>query len=358
VAKIVIFVYSLDEKDPVFSHQAEIVRQIAQSFVKCTVLTLQTSPSIANLPDNVKIVRVPWYSASKFRRFINFLVALIPEVLKEKPKCVFSFMTETQSAIAGLPLRLLSIPQILWFAHRSNSFRYRLAYCFSNLILTSTTGSVPKIKRKVKVVGQMIDSVQFKFKGEEIVEQIQEYKFVHIGRLDPSKGIETICKVFEDIKTNLPNAELSFYGKETDKFAGRLEALRTMLVGTSLQGQIKFEGNVARQEIPSILTSASLFIHCYEGSLDKALVEATMVGLPVITCNSEYHNEFGFWNTESLHLDDPTEILLSEFRSIENLESSALLDKLKSRREEAAKRHSLEHWSEVVLGLLHNPKVV
>jgi len=48
--------------------------------------------------------------------------------------------------------------------------------------------------------------------------------------------------------------------------------------------------------IPKTLLEADCFIHAFEGSLDKTLVEATFSALPVITINNEYRQIFGSWN--------------------------------------------------------------
>ena len=59
---------------------------------------------------------------------------------------------------------------------------------------------------------------------------------------------------------------------------------------------LKFTPYISRDLIPKTLLEADCFIHAFEGSLDKTLVEATFSGLPVITINNEYRQIFGSWN--------------------------------------------------------------
>jgi len=352
------FVYSLDELDPVFSHQVSVVRKLSPYFSTCTVFTFQNSHDMADLPKNVKAIRVPWSSASRSHRVFNLLRLLFKEVWGERPNLVFSFMTETQSAIVGPFLRIIRVPQVLWYAHQSNSLRFKLAHMFSNIVLTSTAGSIPRVTSKVRVVGQMIDSEQFIFKHDSRSKNTTELKLVHVGRLDPSKNIETICQVFEQINKFLPNPTLHFYGKASIKYLERLEITKSAFSDAISKKRIVFHGSLHREMIPSMLSSYDFFIHGYEGSLDKSLVEATLVGVPVITCNLEYHKEFGLWNLRTQNMVEIGEILLSEFEGIARLDKSELLRILENRRLKAVACHSLEHWAQSVVTTLQTSKIV
>lgn len=352
------FVYSLDELDPVFSHQVSILRKLSPYFSTCTVFTFQNSHDMADLPLNVKAIRVPWSSTFKINRVFNLLRLLFKEVWGGKPNLVFSFMTETQSAIVGPFLRIFRVPQVLWYAHQSNSLRFKLAHIFSSIVLTSTAGSIPRVTSKVKVVGQMIDSEKFIFKHGSSPKDTSELKLVHVGRLDPSKNIGIICQVFEQINNFLPNSTLHFYGKASIKHKERLETTKSAFSDAINNKRIVFHGSLHREKLPSMLSSFDFFIHGYEGSLDKSLIEATMVGVPVITCNVEYHREFGLWNSKTQNAGDVSEILLSEFEGIKRLNKSELLRILENRRLKAVACHSLEHWAQSVVTILHTSKIV
>ncbi len=63
------------------------------------------------------------------------------------------------------------------------------------------------------------------------------------------------------------------------------------------------------------LQTYDCFIHSFQGSLDKTIVEATFLGLPVITINNEYRNIFGSWNLTNKgmnnSLKDEAQLLLN-----------------------------------------------
>jgi hypothetical protein len=73
--------------------------------------------------------------------------------------------------------------------------------------------------------------------------------------------------------------------------------------------------------------------------LDKALLEATISGLPVITLNREYVEIFGRWNKSTFHLD-----LRSELTALQRLNESEITSELIQRSALVRENHSLNSW--------------
>jgi hypothetical protein len=80
------------------------------------------------------------------------------------------------------------------------------------------------------------------------------------------------------------------------------------------------------------------FFHAYLGSLDKTLVESTMLRVPVISINPEYIKVFGKWGVG----DDLT--LGGEYRAMRNMRQEEIDQELLRRYKIAQKHHSLENW--------------
>ena len=111
-------------------------------------------------------------------------------------------------------------------------------------------------------------------------------------------------------------------------------------------GWLNFKDSIPRSEVSVELLKYDCFIHAYTGSLDKALIEATMVGLPIATINSEYLVEFGSWSKVS-------QVTLSEELDAINGESSENLgSELFNRRKICEEKHSIAHWSESLKDIL------
>jgi hypothetical protein len=101
--------------------------------------------------------------------------------------------------------------------------------------------------------------------------------------------------------------------------------------------------------LPEILQTYDCFIHSFQGSLDKSIVEATFSGLPVITVNNEYREIFGSWNLVDSgmnnSLKDEAQLLLAlngENRQIE----------IDRRFKVAYVEHELNGWVERLFSIL------
>jgi hypothetical protein len=111
-------------------------------------------------------------------------------------------------------------------------------------------------------------------------------------------------------------------------------------------GQFTFKAPVIHSQIPNLLKGFNLFLHAFDGSLDKTLVEATMAGLPVATLNIEYLEIFGCWGTG-------VEIgLESEISAITNMPRATLAKELVRRRKLAVESHSIENWVKQLVRIL------
>ena len=116
-----------------------------------------------------------------------------------------------------------------------------------------------------------------------------------------------------------------------------------------INGWLIFKNSILRSDAPKILKENDAFIHAYQGSLDKTLVEATLVGLPVVTINIEYLKEFGNWD-----LSNGFHVTLSEqIQYLKSLPAKDLEKELNIRREIAVEKHSLDKWIERLVKVLN-----
>jgi hypothetical protein len=103
-------------------------------------------------------------------------------------------------------------------------------------------------------------------------------------------------------------------------------------------GWLEFEGSIPRALFPEKMAKSGCFFHAYIGSLDKTLVESTMLSVPVVTINPEYINIFGSWsNSEPVSL-------ISEYRALKSLDFADLNTELNRRHLLAVRSHSLANW--------------
>jgi glycosyltransferase involved in cell wall biosynthesis len=173
-------------------------------------------------------------------------------------------------------------------------------------------------------------------------------KYVHFGRLDKSKRISEIVDTIREERTLDPKCSLTLYGSPSTPES-------FIYINRILQeSQASSDGNwlilhpaVPRNSISSLLLDFDVFIHAYLGSLDKTILEATFVGIPVVTANPEYLAIFGSWNpTGFISLQNEIEVLRT-------LRHSEVVSVLNSRYTLAQKKHSLANWSYQVAQILN-----
>jgi hypothetical protein len=101
--------------------------------------------------------------------------------------------------------------------------------------------------------------------------------------------------------------------------------------------------------LPEILQTYDCFIHSFQGSLDKTLVEATFSGLPVITINNEYRKIFGSWDLTDRGVDNS---LKNEAQLLLKLDGDKRQSEVDRRYEVALEQHELTGWIDRLVSIL------
>ena len=335
----------MDENDPILSQQNQVVSRLVDYYAKVTVITGRIG-QYQEFP-NLTVINSNWIEGKNITNALRFLYKTIPILIWKRPQVIFSHMTEVQSFLISLISYFLRIKHFLWYAHKSRSFFLWWNHKLLNGIITSTLGSCPIGGSKIHVIGQAVDSLQFPLRKLRNLEII---KLIHIGRFDRSKNVSLIIEEVQSARKSLPKLMLTLIGSssnsEEQKYA---DAIQIKSRSAVMGGWLNFKSSVSRSDTPSILKNNDCFIHAYQGSLDKTLIEATLVGLPVVTINFEYHAEFGSWDNTG-----KTQTTLSEqIQYLSTLPADNLASELMLRREIAVEKHSLERWIEKLMKVLN-----
>ena len=336
---LVVINYSMDETHPIFSHQIQAVNELSKYFRKVIVITGSIGLSINH--DNVEILSTDWKQNRRILSVIRYLAKIIPVLLQERI-IVFSHMTEVQSSIIAPFTKLFGIPHWLWYAHKSKSVYLNWCHFWLNGIITSTPGSCPIESHKVYSVGQGVDARLFPFSQNR--KAFAQYPLVHFGRFDSSKNIHEILEACAalinlgmDLRfTQLGDASSDFNLKYSHEITDKYSDLNW----------VNFLPSIPRSEVAVFLDNFFAFIHAYRGSLDKTLIECTLLGLPVVTQNSEYLNIFGTWSNTC----NPS--LVEELLALIGSDPDLLRAELSRRNQIAIQDHSLTRWAERISVLM------
>ena len=344
-SNLLVINYAMDEKSQVFSHQIELVNQLSAKFDQITVLTAQVG--VCNTEKNVKVISFDWVQGKRVSSLIRFLKIFVKTIRSEKFTVLFSHMTSVQSAFISPITRIIKLKHYLWFAHTSNGNFLKVSRLLSDGIITSTPGSCPLTGSKVYPIGQSINSKKFRKKNSNI----QPIKnLVHIGRFDPSKNIKEIVYEVKKLRSNFPDLKLEVIGSPSSDIYKDYELNIKAEFNSEVQlGWLKFTPHIPRSSLPEILQTYDCFIHSFEGSLDKTIVEATFSGLPVITINNEYRKIFGSWNLIDTGMNN---FLKNEAQLLLNLDGSKRQSEVDRRHEVAVEQHDLTGWIDRLVSIL------
>ncbi len=344
-SNLLVINYAMDEKSQVFSHQIELVNQLSAKFDQITVLTARVG--VCNTEKNVKVVSFDWVEGKRVSSLLRFLKVFIKTVRSEKFTVLFSHMTSVQSAFVSPITRVIGLKHYLWFAHTSNGIFLKVSRLLSNGIITSTPGSCPLKGSKVYPIGQSINSQKFRKKNSN-TQSIKN--LVHIGRFDPSKNIKEIVYEVKKLRSNFPDLKLEVIGSpSSDRFKDYESNVKAKFNAEVQLGWLKFTPHIPRSSLPEILQIHDCFIHSFQGSLDKTIVEATFSGLPVITTNNEYRKIFGSWNLIDTGMNNS---LKDEAQLLLKLDGDKRQSEVDGRYGIAVEQHELTGWVDRLVSIL------
>jgi len=326
--------FAMDLSDPLLSHQAIAVDELSPFFNHIYVVTGRKG--IFASAQNITVHSCEWKPGKNLRNVFFFLVTTLKILVTERIQVVFSHMTDAQSALIAPITKLIRTPHYLWYAHKHYSHYLKWSSLWVDGIVTSTQGSCPITGKKVATIGQGVDTELFAFADHRLISNM---RLLHIGRFDRSKRIHEIIAAVASIRETHSHVTFTQIGSPASvaaqAYARQVEVESKNGVSS---GCVEFLPSVPRSQIPSIFSNFDIFIHAYDGSLDKTLIEATLSGLPVVTTNQEYIQIFGTW------ADSKNASLLAELDVLLQIDSSALGAELSRRRQIAEINHSLSAW--------------
>jgi len=334
-SRLLIYNYSMSKTSQVFAHQATLAEKISLNFTRTSVLTSDSDDLQINDPKGkLKIQSINWRHNQSVTNILKFYYYTFRFIFLFRPTHVFYHMTDVHAALAAPIFKMLGTRQVLWYAHANGSLFLRIAMNFVNCVVTSTPRSFPNWKPSVTCIGQAVDINMFSFTSKEFS---KPPKLIHVGRLDKSKNIDDILSWARDSIRRRESCDLTLIGEPTLENIEYWASLEQKYYKEFELGLFNWIPSTPRRELPEKLRKFDVFVHAYRGSLDKAVLEATALGLTVISINKEYIKEFGCWST-----DVPS--LRSEFASLIKCDKRNIMENNFGRRRRVEQNHSKDNW--------------
>lgn len=340
--------YRIDSADQVLSHQRGVVRSLSEYFDKIIVLTGYYDG--VPVAQNVEIRSTSWDSNHRVRSIIVFYRALFSILANNKISAVFTHMASYRALLASPLFWVKRLSHTVWYAHASFGAHLKLLNIFGALFVSSTPESFPsKRNLPVNFIGQGIKPEEFPFVSRE---EFHSNKFIHLGRFDISKRIDHMISTLSLLREQNPDLTFTNFGTSSS-IANSVYAdeIRQGLANQNISDWVSFAPAISRADIAAVLNQYDIFMHAFEGSLDKVLVEATLTGIPVITVNRAYCRIFGTWGECS----QKDVSLLQEVQAFSKKTNRQISQILEQRRDIALTEHSENQWvdqiTKIVLGL-------
>ena len=157
--KLLIITQKVDENDQLLGFSINWFRRFADKFDFIYVLCLEKGKF--DLPENVKVVSLGKDSgASKLVQLLNFYKNIW--LLRKQYDSVFIFMNAIWVVVGWCSWKMLNKKVFLWYAHKTITWKHRLAVKLANGVFTSTSEGFRIKSKKVMIVGQGIDMDFFK----------------------------------------------------------------------------------------------------------------------------------------------------------------------------------------------------
>lgn len=220
-------------------------------------------------------------------------------------KFLFSHLSEADGiyvhmgsifAIASFPLaKLFNKKLVLWYAHGALPWKLKIAEKLVGSIVTSSADGCRLKSKKIKVLGQGIDTELFKPISEVRPPRVfghQRFQLLYAARLVPVKGHATLIEAINILvnQRNVNDIKLMIMGTPLLELEKEyLADLKELVAQYKINNNIEFLAGASHAKIPKYYREADLFVNpSSTGSLDKVVLEAMASGCLVLTCNEAY----------------------------------------------------------------------
>jgi glycosyltransferase involved in cell wall biosynthesis len=292
--RVLMITQKVDLDDDVLGFTHAWVNKLAERVAQLHVLALSVGRH--ELHDNVTLYSMgKGQGAGRLRRFVNFNRVVAPLVLRCQVDVVFVHMAPLYAILAAPWAKLVRVPMVLWFTHKSVNWKVKLAHWLVDRVVTASAESFRVSSDKVVVTGHGIDTKVFK--PAEGLRAERPFTVLSVGRISPIKDYETLVGAADILVNREEHRDFRFVvvgGAGTAEQEEYVHHLRELVKASCLEAHVEFVGSVPHGRVADYYRQASAFVGTSRtGSLDKAGLEAMACGLPLLTCNEAFTHVLG-----------------------------------------------------------------
>ncbi len=291
---ILIITQKVDEQDDLLGFFVDWIGEFAKHFDRVFVITLAEGKY--DLLDNVSVYSLgKERNNSKIARFFNFykyLFKLVPQ-----SSVIFAHMSPV-FVIASWPVAVIYRRRIiLWYLHRSVTFRLKVAEKLCYKIVTAAKESLKFTSDKILETGHGININKFRTDRSWSEGQL---KILSVGRISKIKNYETLLNAVKILKDKGIDFGLKIIGQPVMapdfEYFEHLKLLKEKL---NLGDTVQFLGFVPHNKIYDYYKESNVVVGLTpEGGIDKTILEGMASGCIVLTSNKANQKYFGSYTDE------------------------------------------------------------
>lgn len=266
--KMYIFNLATDETNPVLAFSIQWLIAFDQEVEKIQVYSTHVRQH--SVPNSIKIVEI---GGGNFKaRLCGFLVLMraLREIGKgRKSALVFHHMSPRTAWIIGPFLKLLHVPQGLWYSHSASTKELRLGAWFVDRVFSTSYETLPIQSKKSIFTGHGIDLKFF----PEFTQLKRKSAILSLGRISRIKNNEALIRAVSNSRAK--DREVHLIGPVFESEA-YLESL--FKLGKQLNVEVKYLGEVEHDLVGEVLRQYQI---CYTGNpntVDKSVIEGAISG--------------------------------------------------------------------------------
>ena len=287
--RLLICTQTVDRNDPFLGFFHRWIEEFAKRCEQVNVICLKEGKH--ELPENVRVHSLGKESASWRRRIpafarrirYTFRFLALAWKLRREYDAVFVHMNQEYVLLGGPLWRLWGKPVALWYTHKSVTRTLRAAVKMTSRIFTATPESFRISSPKVRIMGHGIELARV----PKIPSAGSALHIVTVGRISESKGVREMIGALDALAARGIDFTFDFVGASaTDADEVYAARMREEVSRRSYASAVRFVGAVPHGELAAYLARADVFLHLSDtGSMDKAMLEALVAGVPVVTSN-------------------------------------------------------------------------
>ncbi len=290
-----LYIYNLetDKNSRVLSVGHQWIQCLSEEFQH--VYVFSTHVGTTELPENVIVKELGGGSAkSRVVHVLRLYKSLFYLFKNRRHAFVFYHMSTRSMFFLGFFIKLMGVPQGLWYAHSVGDIFLRLSSKVPEVVFTPIKGAFPLPSSNIKAIGHGIQSLNFL----NLNPANERRDILALGRVSKIKNIEPLIDALAREKIKL-SIHLTGPTDGDKSYLFDLK-LRSEIAGVNLE----HVGALPYSKIPELMAEYKYIYSGTPKSLDKVAVEGAMAGCFVISENMEVLAQVGMeeiWNLLGLH---------------------------------------------------------